>query len=140
MTVAAGIIDLLVAANVGVVAPTNNAWPIYEGTLPAEVDQCIVVRGTGGPRPEVRVAIDYPSIQVLVRSKVTGYQAAADKVDEIKLALHAIPSAPTEYVVLTSCLLAGEPTFVGRDEKDRPMWSANFNCIVSHDPEGYRDL
>jgi hypothetical protein len=140
MTVAAGIIELLVAANVGVLAPGPGTWPIYEGKFPDDTDQCMMVRDTGGPRPEVRVAIDYPSVQVLVRSGKSGYIAAAGKADEVKLALHAIPSAPAQFPELTSCLLAGEKTFAGYDTDERPIWSINLNCIVSKDPEGYRDL
>ena len=136
----AGILDILANAGVGVIAPTPNPWPMFEGQLPADPDQCIMVRKPGGPRPEVKIAIDYPSIQVLVRSTRQGYDEASDKVEEIKLALHAIPSSPVQFPDLTSCLLAGEPAFTGYDENNRPIWSANFNCIVSKNPEGYRDL
>jgi hypothetical protein len=140
MTVAAGLIEILVAANVGALAPSPDPWPIYEGDFPETVDQCLMIRDTGGRAPEVKIAIDYPTVQVLVRSGKAGYAVAADKADEIKLVLHAINSAPAQMPELTSCLLMGEKTFVGYDVNKRPVWSVNFNLILSKDPEGNRDL
>jgi hypothetical protein len=140
MTASAGIIELLIGAGVGALAPTTmDPWPIFEGKFPDSEDQCLMVRDTGGPRPEVKIAIDYPSVQVLVRSGKMGYMAAAEKADEVKLVLHAIDSAPAAFPDLTSCLLTGEKTFVGYDAVERPVWSVNFNCILSKPPEGYRD-
>jgi hypothetical protein len=141
MRTAEGIIELLVAANVGALAPNSlTPWPIYEGQLPETVDQCILVRETGGPRPEVRVAIDYPSIQVLIRGDKEGYVATSEKADKVKLALHAIPTPVQEFPELASCVLTAEKTFVGYDSNKRPVWSVNFNLILGKDPEGYRDL
>lgn len=141
MTVGSGIIAILVEAGVGVLAPnTLGGWPIYEGKFPDSEAQCILVRDTGGLRPEVKIAIDYPSVQVMVRSGKMGYLAAAEKADQVKLVLHAIDSAPAAFPELTSCILAAEKTFVGYDSDERPVWSVNFNCILSKNPEGYRDL
>jgi hypothetical protein len=135
-----GIIQILVGAGVGVLAPNDiDPWPIYEGQFPSAADECLVVRNTGGRPPEVKVAINYPAIQVLVRSEPTGYVAASEKAKEVFVALHAIDSAPPDFPELTSCLGATEPNFVGYDEAKRPVWSVNFNCILSKDPEGYRD-
>lgn len=141
MSVAAGIIELLVGANVGVLAPsTLGAWPIYEGQFPETQEQCIVVRDTGGKPPEVKIAINYPACQVLVRSDTAGYDAARTKIHDVFVALHAIDASGTSFPSLTSCLSSSEPNFLGYDANKRPVWSANFNCIVSLASEGYRNL
>lgn len=140
MSVAAGIIEILVGANVGVLAPSDSdPWPIYEGQFPETVEQCIMVRDTGGKPPEVKVAINYPACQVLVRGDPTAYMAVKDKAHEVFVALHAIDASVTSFPQLTSCLSASEPNFLGYDANKRPVWSANFNCIVSLPNEGYRD-
>jgi hypothetical protein len=140
MRPAEGIIQVLLAAGTGTLAP-DGTWPIYEGQFPTTGDdQCILVADRGGRSPEVRIAIDYPSIQILVRSSKQGYVAARAKSDEVFLALQGIPSEPASYPELTSCVAAGGITFVGYDENERPIWSQNFNLIVSKAPQGHRDL
>jgi hypothetical protein len=133
-----GIIDILVAAGVGVIAP-GNPWPIFEGQL-GSADRCILVREPGGRTPEVRIAVNYPTIQVLVRGAKADYAVTRDKAEEVFLALQAIPSSPAQWAELTSCIAVGGITYVGQDVNERPQWSLNFNLIVSNDPEGYRDL
>lgn len=133
-----GIADLLVAAGVGVVAP-GTPWPISEGDW-VTADRNIMVREPGGRTPEVRIAINYPTIQVLVRGSKADYAITRDKAEEVFLALQAIPSAPAEFPDLTSCCAVGGVTWAGRDVNERPQWSLNFNLIVSKPPEGHRDL
>lgn len=137
---AEGIIEIMVGANLGVLGPglTTDPWPIFEGQFSETRDQCIMVRDVGGRPPEVKVAIDYPAVQVNVRGDEEGYMAAREKAQEIFVALHAIDSSPTPYPELTSCL-GLQPVFLGYDASKRPVWAVNFNCIVSKDPEGYRD-
>jgi hypothetical protein len=135
-----GITAILVAANVGVIPPAAGDWPIYEGQFPSEVDQCIMVREFGGRSSEVRIAIDYPSVQILVRGTERGYVTSRAKIEDIFLALQGIPSAPAEYPELTSAVAVGGRTFAGYDEKGRPQWTVNFNLIESKNPQGYRDL
>lgn len=139
MSIASEVVELLVGAGVGSLAPSSDPWPIYEGQFPESVDQCLVVRDTGGKPPEVKIAINYPAIQVLVRSDAAGYEATKTKIHDVFVALHAIDASTTSFPELTSCLASSEPTFVGYDANKRPVWSANFNCITSTAPEGYRD-
>jgi hypothetical protein len=136
-----GIADILVAANIGIaISPASgNNWPLFEGEM-GSVDRAIMVRENGGRTPEVRIAINYPTVQVLVRGTRSDYAVAREKAEEVFLALQAIPSGPAEWPELTSCCAVGGVTFAGRDEQERPVWSLNFNLITSKDPEGHRDL
>lgn len=135
-----GIAAILAAAGIGEIPPAAGNWPIYEGQFPSEIDQCLMVREFSGRTPEVRIAIDYPSVQILVRGTERGYVTAREKIEEVFLALQGIPSGPAEYPELTSAVAVGGRTFAGYDEKGRPQWTVNFNLIESKDPEGHRDL
>lgn len=141
MTPGTGIVELLAALGVGNIAP-HATWPIYESQFPTDdnVARCIVVREVGGRSPEVKLAIDYPSVQVLVRGGAQDYMATRAKIEEVFLALQAVPSGPVAYPELTSCVTRGGRTFVGYDEVNRPVWSLNFDLIESKAPEGNRDL
>lgn len=134
-----GIADILLAKGV-VSNPGQGVWPHYLGILPTGVDQAVGILDRGGPSPEVLVAIDYPSVQILVRSAKNGYVACRRKAETIFEALQAIPGGGAEFPELTSCVAVGGITFVGYDTNERPVQSLNFNLIVSKPPEGYRDL
>jgi hypothetical protein len=141
MTPEEGITEVLEAAGLGEAAPTANPWPIFEGQFPEETSQCILVKVNGGRQPEVRIAIDYPSLQILVRSSKMNYVAARDKAQAIFDALQGIPSAPAAYPELTSVVAVNQPIFVGYEQDaERPVWSLNFNTIISKAPVGHRDL
>jgi len=135
-----GVTAILVAEGAGVAAPSPGLWPIFEATFPDQTNQCILVKVTGGRQPEVRIAIDYPSMQILIRSMPQNYIVARAKAEEIWQILQAIPSEPPAYPELTSAVAVTQPIFVGYDEEDLPVWSVNFNLIISKPPEGHRDL
>jgi hypothetical protein len=142
MRVAEGILNILVTANVGVIAPTDDDWPMFEGKLPDEPDQCIMVKSAGGRTPEVKIAINYPSTQVMVRGTRggAGYPDSEVKAQEVFVALQAIDTPNDDYPDLDSCTAISEPAFIGHDAQERPVWSCNFNLITSKDSEGYRNL
>jgi hypothetical protein len=139
-----GIADILIAANLGIMPVATmavNAWPIYSGQLPTARDQAIAVIDRPGLMPEVKVAIDYPSVQLLIRSSRVGYIAARTKAEELFNALQAIPDGGAHFPELTSCVASTGIVFAGFDPSERPVHSLNFNLIVSHPaPVGYRDL
>lgn len=140
-TPAVGIADILIAAGIGVNPSMAAVWPIYIGRLPTDKDQAIAVLDRAGRTPEVKIAIDYPSVQLLVRSVKTGYQTTRLKAVAIFNALQAIPDGGAAFPELTSCVAATAITFAGFDPSERPVQSLNFNLIVSFPATvGYRDL
>jgi Bacteriophage minor capsid protein len=139
MSPADGIRAILEAAGICGGATT---WDSRTGALHTSQDRCVAVLDSGGRGSEVKIAIDYPTVQILVRAdkNAGGYVAGYDKARECFIALQAINQNPAQFVNLTSCVVRGGITPVGRDDNDRPVFSLNFNLIVTiPGTEGYRD-
>lgn len=116
-----------------------TGWASYVGQLGA-LDQAVCCFDHAGRGGEVKVAIDYPAVQIIVRGTKAqgGYSDAYAKAQEVFAALQGIDQNPTAYTNLVSCVARGQPTGMGRDENDRPMISLNFNLITNPDDDGYR--
>lgn len=95
-----------------------------------------ILRSVGG-RGEMAVAVDYPVVQVLTRS--LDYQGAYRQAVACRDALVGIASGPTSYPELTSVVLQTQVMELGRDEKNRIVFSFNLQLIVSYDQSGHRD-
>lgn len=133
-------INAILTAATGVV---SAGWVTQLGVLLSEPDQAIAIRQVGGFSSEIVVPVDYPSIQILVRgsSGAGGYESSYAKMVAVKNALIGIPSRPTAWTDLTSCVPRGEIQELLRDDQGRPLWSYNVNLIVTLPaPAGYRVL
>lgn len=95
---------------------------------------------SGGRAPEVKVAIDYPTVQVIVRgSKAgSGYTAAYTKAEDIFKLLQGLNRNPIQYPELASCVAIGFINWLGRDENSMPRFSLNWQLIVSPAAVGNR--
>jgi hypothetical protein len=80
------IIDLLDAATVGVKNGESD-WGIFKGDAPPSPTRCIVVNRTGGRPSNPRWLVDYPTVQVLVRSDPNGLDEAEAKAEAVKRCL-----------------------------------------------------
>lgn len=118
-----------------------NGWGFFVGDLPADPDKAVMFKDVGGRAGEVNVAIDYPTMQVLVRGPSGGdsYAQAFDKARAIQRALIRIPSGGAEFPELTSITAIGHVVHVGKSERDRHVFSLNFQLIVSYTSDGYRE-
>lgn len=121
----------------------QGGWTGYVGML-GQNNNSIAAINTGGRSPEVLVAIDYPTVQILGRGAKSGnsYAVLRSKMEEVKLLLHAInenPAKATAFPELVSCLVRGDITDMGVDDAQRPMMSLNFNLITSPTEVGNRD-
>ncbi len=132
-----GIKTLLVAANVGVFAATTG-WSIQIGRIVDEPDTQIVIFATGGKPSEPKLAIDYPSVQVLVRGSANGYEAARQKIIDVKNALLGLPSQTVNGDRWDSVLAIGDIKSMGYDQKQRPSFVMNFSLIIEPATTGYR--
>ncbi len=96
---------------------------------------------SGGRGGEAKVAIDYPTVQILVLGAHAsgGYAQARDKAQDIYNALHGVDTPDAAYPNLSSCLAMGNPVWLGADDKDRPRFALNFRLIVVPDNEGDRN-
>lgn len=124
--------DFLVAAGVGTFG-TTSGWSIYIGNLPDAVDTVVLVNRTGGRDPFPHLAINFPSVQVVVRGAKNGYVAASDKMNAVVEALLGMNTTAAGLDTYRSCNQIGDISYLGQDENTRPMFSANFWFIVLPD-------
>lgn len=122
----------------------TTGWDFHTGRLTATgPDKQVVLRRYGGRSSEPSIAIDYPAVQAIVRgsrgSVVGSYDEAEKKAITIKKALLGIPSKPAAYPDLDSVTMRGDINDLGFDDQDRPMFSLNFQLIVSYTESGYRE-
>lgn len=134
-----GVKDLLVAASVGVFAPTVGTWQIFISKLPDKQDRAIALYDSGGLAPWPRSLLDFPDVSVNVRGK--DYVDAYDKMKAIKDALLGLPPQTINGDGWSAVTQIGEMTFAGYDGKDRPLFSATFRIFMEPaDTAGnYRD-
>lgn len=120
--------------------PNPLDWVVAVGGFTEDPDCQVIFRNTGGKSGEPSIALDYPSVQMLVRSSPgangyeTGYAVARAMVD----ALLGIPDGGTDYPELVSVTAIGHIQELGRDDKGRPQWSYNFQLIVAYETSGNR--
>lgn len=116
------------------------AWVIATGGFTQDPDRQVIFRNTGGRPGEPSIALDYPTVQLLVRSHPgaggydEGYAVTRAMVD----ALLGIPNGGLVYPELVSVTAIGHINDLGRDDKGRPQFSYNFQTIVSYASSGYR--
>lgn len=104
-----------------------NAFPISKSA----VDECAVIKLTGGFPPSQWTGKKQPSFQVLVRGKSAGIAEAETRayaIHESLLNLTNVTIGEDSVVVIRS--LNSVPIFIGNDENNRPIYSMNFDCVV----------
>lgn len=123
--------DLLVAASVGTFN-ASTGWSITIGEPSDSPDTNILISASGGGSPYPHLLINFPSVQVFVRGKKSGYQDAQAKAREIVKVLLG-RAGYTDAVsgdVYQSFTQTGDVAYLGQDENTRPMFTANFSLIV----------
>lgn len=103
---------------------------LFVGDLPDSTDNEIAVFNTGGYQPDIYLPTSSPTIEILVRNK--SYANCASKMQDIVDALHnqynvTLISGGNYYYYIR---LVAEPSSLGRDEKGRQEFSANFEIKV----------
>lgn len=135
-TPAEGINQIIVDA--GLVGGASGWTSVVGGNMgqPKEV----TLLDSGGRGGEVKVAIDYPSVQAIVvgSSAAGGYQAAFNKARSIYDLLLGIDTPHAAWDKLVSCIATNQPAWLGRDDGSRPRFSVNFNLIVTPEDIGNR--
>ena len=118
-----------------------SGWGQQISNFITEPDKQLVIRDTGGLPSELAVAVDYPSVQVLIRGKATagGYTEAYAFAIAVRNALVGIPSRPALWTKLTSVTPRGHIQDLGKDDQARPVFSFNLQLILSFTTSGYRD-
>lgn len=116
-----------------------TGWKGTVGGL-TSADAQITFIDHGGRGGEVKVAIDYPSVQLIIRGSKAqgGYTAAFAKAKAAFDTLMGIDTPNATWAGLVSCVATSQPQWLGRDDQDRPMFSLNFKLITSPESDGNR--
>jgi len=95
---------------------------------------------TGGRGGEVKVAIDYPSVQVIAQGGTGegGYGDAYTKARALYDALMAVDTPHVAWPYLVSCVAINQPLWLGKDDAGRPQFVVNFQLITTPEVEGNR--
>ncbi len=115
----------LLTTHVGV-----SGWQIEIGAMPDQPDKVIMISDTGGPEPNPKWLLDFPTLQVMVRGIVSGYLATFREAKAVKDLLLGIDAQALNLDRWVSVTQNGELMFIGRDETQRPMFSVNFALII----------
>lgn len=107
-----------------------SGWLIEVGIMPDEPDEILVISDTGGLEPNPKWLIDYPTLQIMVRGKTSGYLDTFNEGKAVKDLLLGITSLDLNGDRWVSVTQNGDLTFIGRDEKMRPLFSVNFALII----------
>lgn len=127
---AQGVVDFLVDDSVGTFGAATG-WGIYIGRFPEPgPDTAILVNHTGGQSPYPHLLLNFPTVQTLVRGSRGGYTDARGKIEEVIDALLGIPAQNVGGDWWQGITQLGEAGFIGYDENNRPIFTANFSMIV----------
>lgn len=116
----------------GYVAGGTSIAPfsVFVGQPPDTPDALILINATGGPAPENRLLLNYPSVQVVVRGSRSGYIAASNKIREVTNKLVGAVPGNLSGDFYRGCTQLSDIAYLGQDDNTRPMFSANFRFYV----------
>jgi hypothetical protein len=117
-------VDIDVAEYLQTLGRATVGTDMFIGFMPDNPDDCIVVRATQGLPPNVIVNLEQPGFQVMVRN--VDHDAGRLAVDTIKTDLHQLTHTTLNGLLYKRIDATGSYTFIGRDEKERTLWSVNF--------------
>jgi len=111
---------------------------IFLAVLPESPDACIAVYENVGNAPEFTMgsdpwAIDRPVIQVICRSTRGDYPTARNQAEAIRALLGAVTNTTISTIPILRIESQGSVVPMGEDENQRPMVSANFECMVRYE-------
>jgi len=127
----------LINAGVGQKTSSANDWMIYKWQMqdsdPASTktiaDRAICLYDTPGLPAEAGFQMDYPSIQVVVRSKPDDARAAREKMQDVFTALHGSEPALGVPPFVFFYAQQSAPLQMGIDERRRIRMSWNFRSM-----------
>lgn len=120
----------LVTAGVGTAGTNLFVGKMPEGaTLPA-----VALFDSGGSDPMANLAVDFPSVQAVIRSAPDAYIAGYAKAQAVKNALLGI--APDS--VIRGITMKSDIFHVGPDEMKRHEFTINFRLVIEPTSVGNR--
>ena len=99
---------------------------MFIGDMPDKPDNCITLYDTGGPAPQANYDYYKPTVQILIRGDIQGYQNAWDQANSLSNALHGVAGETVNSTYYSQILASSDLMFVGKDDSNRPIFSINF--------------
>lgn len=121
-----------VAGIVGTTSVTDaGGWVMTKGFMPADPDKVLTIYPTGGPEPEAKAEVNYPTFQVRVRAGTTGYSTAVDKLGAAQAALHGFTGTLSTWYY-AGIWAQSDVLPIGFDAQDtRPVLAQNYRAARS---------
>jgi len=113
-------------------------YDLNVGQFPSAPDKAILVNCSGGRSPYPHLALNFPSVQVMVRGKPSGYEEARTEASQVCDVLLGMGNEVANTDTYRSCNQMGDVIYLGQDDRGRPTFSANFWFIVEPSDLGNR--
>lgn len=104
----------------------STGWPVYVGREPLEPVDVVTCYDTGGA-PGPLIDLRTPTVQVRVRA--ADYDEGWQKANEAYAALVQVTKQAVTDANILAWSPSGEVTYIGRDDKDRPLFTVNFEML-----------
>lgn len=117
----------------------STGWSLYVGKQVPEPDATVTFYDTQGRSPNPKWAVDFPSIQAMIRGEPNSYGPAWTKAREVRDFLLGINSQTINGDIWVSITCPGDVGFIGYDDTKRPSFSVNFNLIIEPSLVGNRE-
>lgn len=101
--------------------------PIYVGHEPVSPVECLTIYDTGGSIGESWAGYDDPTIQI--RARAVAYDDAYDNLRAVRDALILPTSFTFQDWHYTGFWLISDIAHIGRDDKDRPIFTLNLRLM-----------
>lgn len=115
-------------------------WTILVGKQTATPDQQVAFFDTGGLAPNPKWAVDYVTIQALIRGAPNNYKDAWLKARAVRdklLGVESYTASSGDRWVSLTCM--GDVSHIGYDDRERPLFSVNFRIIIEPAVLGNRE-
>ena len=124
------IADKIATGGFGTVGST-----IFIGLMPDTPEACVVLYESPGPGVVEHfgggISLDLVTIQVSVRGVRDDYPTARNLTDSIRTYLSSVTEETLSGVRILRIRPEGYVNAIGRDQEDRPLFSANFIATVA---------
>ena len=124
----ADIASRLQNGTIGTIGATTG-WTIRVAEIPNAPDTCVSLYEYAGLPSDLTLdgTRDVtPGLQVRVRGERNGYIAARQKAEAISVLLDGISNITINGTKYKYIFATQQPSFMGLDENQRPMWVQNF--------------
>ncbi len=108
----------------------SSGWAIEIGIMPDMPNKVISINDTGGLEPNPKWLIDYPTLAIQVRGDVSGYIDTFREAKAVKDLLLGINAQDLNGDRWDGITQNGDLGYIGRDEKNRPLFAMNFALII----------